>query len=113
MKTAIFNRIYSALLLAAIQMSNISPAYSDSIEYQNFAEHLEAISNLVDEASHSNGLWRETRNLISSAIQYAENENYTLANETLSEAEFQAKSGIQQATSQKDINKLIPAYLQR
>lgn len=86
--------------------------HSDQTEYQELVDRIEAINELINDASDSNGLWRETKNLSDSAKKFANTGNFTLANEILLEAEFQAKQGIQQAQEQTDINSLIPSYLQ-
>ena len=88
------------------------PAHSDQTEYQKLVARIETVNQLIDQASNTSSLWRETKNLSNSAKEYADANNYALANEILTEAELQANLGIQQALDQKDINKLIPFYLQ-
>ena len=103
---------YFATLIVVILLSNIFPAHSDQSDYQKLIERIDNLDQLINQASSTSSLWRETKNLSDSAKKYAQAENYTLANETLTEAEYQAKLGIQQALEQADINKLIPSYLQ-
>jgi hypothetical protein len=94
--------IYITSLVILILLSSTLPVHSDQTEYQNFVGRIDTINQLINQASNANSLWRETKKLSDSAKKYAYAENYTLANETLIEAEFQAKLGIQQALDGTD-----------
>lgn len=100
--------IHIIFILIAFTVS----AHSENYEYQKLSERIKAVNELIEEAKISNSLWRETNKLSNTAEMHAENNNYSLANKLIEEAEFQVKQGIQQSSDQNDINSLIPIYLQ-
>ena len=102
---------YIATLAVVMLLASTLPSHSNQTKHQNLLERIDTINELISQASNTNGLWRETKKLSDAAKKYVDAENFTLANEILIEAEFQAKQGIQQAQEQKDINKLLPSYL--
>jgi hypothetical protein len=105
------NNINFASLFFTLLLISTVPAHSNQIEQQKLLERIEIIDALIGQASDTNGLWRETKNLSASAREHTDAENYILANEALTKAEFQAKQGIQQALEQSDVTALIPIYL--
>jgi hypothetical protein len=98
-------------LAVFILLTSTLSVHGDQTEYQKLIERIDTINELINQASNTNGLWRETKNFSEAARKHVEAENFILANESLIEAEFQAKQGIQQALEQTDISTLIPSYL--
>jgi hypothetical protein len=101
-----FSSIFFALLLFSAV-----PAHSNQTEQQKLLERIEMLNILIRQASDTNSLWRETKNLSANAREHTHAENYILANEALTKAEFQANQGIQQTLEQSDVTDLIPSYL--
>ena len=98
-------------LTLIIIISTSVPLYGDSESVIKFEDKLTNLEKLINDAEKVNGLWRDTKKLMSQAIEEHKNNNTSQALELLELAEQQANSGYQQAISQNDIDLLIPGYL--
>ena len=103
-------KIIKYLSLFALLLTSPS-LYSDSDTLANFDNRIIHLEKLIHDAEKVNGLWRDTKKLMSQAIEEHNNNNTSKALELVELAEKQAKSGYQQATSQPNLDQLIPYYL--
>ncbi len=102
--------IYNKLVfLLALLLSH--PLYSDDVTIKDIEDRIAKVEALIKQAENVNGLWRDTKQINSQAITELENNNFAEALKLLELAEQQAISGYQQATSQSNLDQLIPYYL--
>ena len=77
----------------------------------NYESELTLTLQLISKTEAVNGLWRDTHKLVKQAQQAADKKNFGDAIALLEQAQFQAKAGYTQATSQDELDQLIPYYL--
>lgn len=105
-------KISLALFIALVLFSY--PAQSDDSLKEKFRANLSAIQKQINQLAEINALWRDTEKLVQLAILQSDSNDYQSANQSLNDAEHQAKQSRQQATiqSNSDLNTLMPPYLQ-
>ena len=101
----------SALIILTVLALCTNTGYSQEADNDTDANQLSITLDLITKAETVSGLWRDTRNLVEQAQEAAGKENYDDALALLKEAQFQAKAGYRQATSQDNLDQLVPYYL--
>ena len=86
-------------------------AYSDESIENTYMSELAITQELVAKAESVNGLWRDTKKLLTQAQEKASQNDYESGIKLLHETQFQAKAGYEQAISQSKLEDLIPYYL--
>ena len=100
-----------ALILLTVLALCTGVVYSQEANKDTFVNELSLTLDLISKSETVNGLWRDTRKLVEQAQEAASKENYGDALALLKQAQFQAKAGYRQATSQDNLDQLVPYYL--
>ena len=100
-----------ALILLTVLALCTGVGYSQEANKDTFVNELSLTLDLISKSETVNGLWRDTRKLVEQAQEAAGKENYDDALALLKQAQFQAKTGYLQATSQDNLDQLVPYYL--
>ena len=100
-----------ALILLTVLALCTGAGYSQEANKDTFVNELSLTLDLISKSETVNGLWRDTRKLVAQAQEAAGKENYDDALALLKQAQFQAKTGYRQATSQDNLDQLVPYYL--
>lgn len=99
-------------LITLILLASLSICHADTLNNEKqLIEQLELTKSLIALASKENHLWRDTQKLFDQAEQLFNNKDYSKVKPLLNQVNFQIKQGQIQATSQKEINSLLPYYL--
>lgn len=99
------------LYLPILLILSAFPSHAGDVTQSTFDNELAKTEKLVSEAKTATGLWRDTNKLVEQAIELSREQKYDSAIRLLKEAQFQANSGYQQATSQDNLEDLVPYYL--
>ena len=86
-------------------------AYCQEANKEIFDKELALTQQLISKAETVNGVWRDTRKLVTQAQEAADVNNYQDALKLLEQAQFQAQAGYEQASRQDKLEPLIPYYL--